>query len=125
MKKTLTLLTALIILAAFSKISYGEEKKNNITLAEAKAIALKVIPGEIVKAEREKGHYEIKIRTSEGKIEKVYIDAKDGNIMKRDRKSYDRDRDEYRDRDNDHRSEGDEDRGKDRNRDRDRDSNSD
>ena len=121
MKKTLTLLTALIILAAFSQITYGEEKRKSITMAEANAIATKAIPGDIVKTEREKGYYEIKIRTSEGIVEKVYVDAKDGNIMKRDRKSYDRDRDEYRDRDNDHRSEGDEDRGKDR----DRDSNSD
>ena len=90
-------------------------------MAEANAIATKAIPGDIVKTEREKGYYEIKIRTSEGIVEKVYVDAKDGNIMKRDRKSYDTDRDEYRDRDNDHRSKGDEDRGKDR----DRDSNSD
>ena len=121
MKKILTLLTAFVILAAFSQITYGEEKRKSITLAEANAIATKAIPGDIVKTEREKGYYEIKIRTSEGIVEKVYVDAKDGNIMKRDRKSYDTDRDEYRDRDNDHRSKGDEDRGKDR----DRDSNSD
>ena len=121
MKKILTLLTAFVILAAFSQITYGEEKIKNITMAEANAIATKAIPGEIVKAEREKSYYEIKIRTSEGIVEKVYVDAKDGNIMKRDRKSYDRDSDEYRDPDNNHRREGDEGRGKDR----DRDSNSD
>ena len=119
MKKILTLLTAFVILAAFSQITYGEEKIKNITMAEANAIATKAIPGEIVKAEREKSYYEIKIRTSEDRIEKVYVDAKDGSIMKRDKKPYDRDMDEYRARDNDHHSHGDKGRSKDRDRDSD------
>ncbi len=97
MKKTLIALTAVVLMAAFSANSYGEEKKRDITMDEAIAIAVKEIPGDVVKTELEKGYYEIKIKTKEGRIEKVYVDAKDGSILKREKKDYDRDRDRDRD----------------------------
>lgn len=94
MKRTLTMLTAFILLAIFSNVSYGEEKKKDITMDEAIAIAVKEIHGDVIKTELEKGYYEIKIKTKEGRIEKVYVDAKDGSILKKEKKSYERDRDD-------------------------------
>ncbi|MBI5892820.1 MAG: PepSY domain-containing protein [Deltaproteobacteria bacterium] len=94
MKRTLSILTAFIFLAVFSNVSYGEEKKKDITMDEAIAIAVKEIPGDVVKTELEKGYYEIKIKTKEGRTEKIYVDAKDGSILKKEKKSYEKDRDD-------------------------------
>lgn len=99
MKRTLTMLTAFVFLAVFSNVSYGEEKKNDIPMEEAIAIAVKEIPGDVIKTELEKGYYEIKVKTKEGRTEKVYVDAKDGSVLKREKKSRDRDSDRDRDRD--------------------------
>ena len=92
MKRILTIFTAFVVLAGFSTISYTEGEKNEITLEEAIAIAIKNMPGSVIKAELEKGYYEIKIKTSDGSVEKVYVDAIDGSILERHRKSSDRDK---------------------------------
>lgn len=94
MKRTLTMLTAFILLAVFSNVSYGEEKKKDITMDEAIAIATKDIAGDVVKTELENGYYEIKIKTKEGRTEKVYVDAKDGSVLKTEKKSRERDKDD-------------------------------
>lgn len=94
MKRTLTMLTAFIFLAVFSNVSYGEEKKKDITMDEAIAIATKDIAGDVVKTELENGYYEIKIKTKEGRTEKVYVDAKDGSVLKTEKKSRERDKDD-------------------------------
>lgn len=94
MKRTLTMLTAFILLAVFSNVSYGEEKKKDITMDEAIAIATKDIAGDVVKTELENGYYEIKIKTKEGRTEKVYVDAKDGSVLKTEKKSREIDKDD-------------------------------
>lgn len=57
-------------------------KRRNISLDEALTIATREVPGEVVKVEFERGVYEVKIRTPEGYITKVYIDGRDGSIIK-------------------------------------------
>lgn len=65
-----------------------------INLDSAISIALKEVPGEVVKVKFEKGRYEIKIRTRKGRLVEVYVDARDGSIIKRKEKGkYDRDGD--------------------------------
>ncbi|MBI5286962.1 MAG: PepSY domain-containing protein [Deltaproteobacteria bacterium] len=85
MKKTwiiLALLT-LFVFTDFNFLLYAGERKGGITLEEAIRIAIKEVPGEVIKAELERGVYEIKVRTREGKIEKTYVDAKDGSVIKK------------------------------------------
>ncbi|MCK5236422.1 MAG: PepSY domain-containing protein [Deltaproteobacteria bacterium] len=88
-------------------------KSKSITLTEATDIATKEVPGEVLKVEYEKGHFEVKIRTTEGEVKEVYVDARSGEIVKVKSKSYDRKYDHYDD-DRDY------DRDHDRNRDHDR-----
>ena len=57
------------------------EGKATVSLEEAIAIAKKEVPGEVVEAEYERGRYEIKI-LKDGKIIKLYVDAKDGGIKR-------------------------------------------
>lgn len=91
MKKTLITLIACILLAISSAVSYGEEKgKKDITMEEAITLASKEVPGEVIKAEFEKGYYEIKIRTAEGRIEKLYVDPRDGSILRKGKRSSDK-----------------------------------
>lgn len=57
-----------------------------ISMGEANEIALKRVPGEVVKSELEYDDgmilYEIDIRTAEGKKYEVKVDAVTGEIMK-------------------------------------------
>jgi len=75
MKKTILLLTTTMIMLTFVAMSHGAEKGQGITLTEAIAIAKEKVPGEVLKTERERGVYEIKIRTADGRTEEVYVDA--------------------------------------------------
>jgi uncharacterized membrane protein YkoI len=83
MKKTITFLTTTTIILAFVVLSYGEESSRGITLTDAIKIATEKIGGEVVKAELEKGFYEIKVRTSEGKIKKIYLDEHTGEPVEK------------------------------------------
>lgn len=71
---------------AAGKAAYVEkheaEVKATISLEEAIAIAKKEVPGEVVEAEYERGRYEVKI-LKDGKITKLYVDAKDGGIKRK------------------------------------------
>lgn len=65
------------------------EVKEAITLVEAKSIALKNTPGEILAVELKKGRYQVKIKTDSGSTVRIYIDEKTGEIVKRkERKPY-------------------------------------
>ena len=57
-------------------------KKMAISLSEATAIATKEVPGEVLKVEFERSKYEIKVRSSNGAIKEVYVDARSGKILK-------------------------------------------
>lgn len=57
-------------------------KKVAISLSEATSIATKEVPGEVLKVEFERSKYEIKVRSSNGAIKEVYIDARSGKILK-------------------------------------------
>ncbi|MBE9504647.1 MAG: PepSY domain-containing protein [Proteobacteria bacterium] len=80
MKKTIVLLTTTMVLLASVVLSHSQERPQGITLTEAIAIATEKIPGEVIRTERERGLYEIKIRTADGRIEKVYLDALTGDL---------------------------------------------
>lgn len=54
-----------------------------ITLEQAIKIATDDVKGEVIEVEFERGRYEVKIRTEDGAKKKVYINAKDGKIVKR------------------------------------------
>jgi uncharacterized membrane protein YkoI len=70
-------------------ISHGQERPQGITLSDAISIATKMIPGEVIRTERERGLYEIKIRTAVGRIEKVYCDEMTGKLAVKDNISLD------------------------------------
>lgn len=57
-------------------------EKATVSLDEATSLAIKEVPGEIVKVEFERGRYEIKIRTAGGAIKKVYVDGRSGKVLK-------------------------------------------
>lgn len=96
MKKSLLITVAATVCMLFAGVlslahaeekAAGEEKhkvevKVTISLEDAIAIAKKEIPGEVVEAEYERGRYEIKI-LKDGKITKLYVDAKDGGIKRK------------------------------------------
>jgi len=82
MKKTVFLLTASMVILASVIASHALEKAEGITLTEAISIAKEKVPGEVVKAERERGLYEIKIRRADGRTEKIYLDALTGKPVK-------------------------------------------
>lgn len=79
MKRGTIILTLSILLTLSSHVLYGEER--GITLIEAINIATKVVPGEAIKAELERGVYEVKILTRGGRVEKVYVDVRDGRVF--------------------------------------------
>lgn len=60
---------------------------------QAIAVAQEVVPGQVLELEWEGTRYEIKIRTPEGRTEKIHVDAQSGKVLKRktDRES----REEY------------------------------
>lgn len=83
MKKTIAFLTTTMVLMLFTIASNGGEKTKGITLTEAISIAKEKVPGDVIKAEYEGGHYEIKIRTASGRVEKVYLDAAAGKPVEK------------------------------------------
>ncbi len=76
-------------------------KEAKITKEEAKKIALKRVPGKVVESEidKEKGKvvWEFEIKTKEGKVFEVAVDAKTGDIVEVDDET-----DEKEDDDNNH-----------------------
>lgn len=56
-------------------------KKATISLDEATALAVKEVPGKVLKVEFERGRYEIKIRTAAGALKKVFVDGESGMIL--------------------------------------------
>lgn len=80
MKKTIALLTTTMVIFVSVVISHGQERIQGITLTEAISIATEKIPGEVIRTERGRGLYEIKIRTADGRTEKVYLDAITGEL---------------------------------------------
>jgi uncharacterized membrane protein YkoI len=57
-------------------------KKVAVSLSEATNIALSKVAGEVLKVEFERSKYEIKIRSTDGVLKEVYVDARSGNIIK-------------------------------------------
>ena len=57
-------------------------EKATVPLDEATALAVKEVPGKVLKVEFERGRYEIKIRTAGGAIKKVYVDGRSGKVLK-------------------------------------------
>lgn len=51
-----------------------------IPLERAKELALEKVAGEIIEVEYEKGRYEVKIRTTDGKKREVYVNPKTGEV---------------------------------------------
>lgn len=70
-------------------------KKAKITMEQAREIALKRMPGTIAEGEleKEKGKlvYSFDIRVENGKIMEVWVDAKDGKILRADEDTEDDD----------------------------------
>ncbi len=64
-------------------------ERKNISIDDAVNIATKKVPGEVVKVEFERGIYEVKIRTPDGSVAEVYVDGRDGTIVKLKRGYYD------------------------------------
>ncbi len=60
-----------------------------VTMEEATAIAVEKYPGEVIKMEKERGRYEFRIKTDEGKTKKVYVytNANDGTVLEKESKS--------------------------------------
>ena len=56
-------------------------QKKMITLEEAIKIATDEVPGRVIKVEFEKGKYEIKIRTEDGRKVEVNVDPRSGRIV--------------------------------------------
>ena len=61
-------------------------KQAKITMEQARATALQKVPGEIIEGELEKEEgkliYSFDIRVSDGKIMEVWIDAKNGSVLR-------------------------------------------
>ena len=57
-------------------------EKATLSLNKATAIATKEVPGEVIKVEFERSKYEIKIRSTDGILKEVYIDARSGKVLK-------------------------------------------
>ena len=57
-------------------------KKMPVSLAEATSAALKEVPGKVVNVKFKKDAYEIYIKTDDGIIKEVYLDARTGQIIK-------------------------------------------
>jgi len=83
MKKTIALLTTSALFLFMVVVSHAADKSGIIPITEAIAIAIKHVPGDVVKAELERGLYEIKVRTAEGKTEKVYVDSSSGEMFEK------------------------------------------
>ncbi|MDH4101270.1 MAG: PepSY domain-containing protein [Nitrospirota bacterium] len=60
--------------------AFAEEKKA-LTLDDAVGIAQKAYPGEVVKKEKERGLFEVYVKTADGKTVKVKIDPASGDIV--------------------------------------------
>ena len=54
--------------------------KKYVSMEEAAAIALDIIPGELFRVQFVRGVYDVDIKTASGKLEKVFVDLK-GNIV--------------------------------------------
>src|SRR4051812_32883907 len=95
-RKTITLIMfafAILIVAGASGSVSGQEKKVNaklarqakITMEQAREIASKRMAGNIEESELEKEHgkivYSFDIRTADGKVSEVQVDAKTGEIV--------------------------------------------
>ena len=59
---------------------FAEEKKA-VTLDEAVGIAQKAFPGKVLKREKERGLFEVYIKTEDGKKIKVKVDPASGVIV--------------------------------------------
>ena len=66
MKKTIALLATTMVMFASVVISCRQEKSQGVTLTEGISIATERIPGEVIRTERERRFYEIKIPISDG-----------------------------------------------------------
>ncbi|MDT8318689.1 MAG: PepSY domain-containing protein [bacterium] len=83
MKRTTAFLTTTMILLATIVMSHADVKVATFSLKEAIAIAVKETPGEAIEAELEDGIFEIKIKKTNGEIEKVYLDAATGRPLEK------------------------------------------
>ncbi len=121
MNKIFGVVAVALMLAVFTTQANASDKRGTrngedakVTIHEAIGIAEKEVKGRVIEVEYERGTYEVKIRTKDGSLRKLYIDAEDGHIKKvkkyRDRKDRDRlDRDDRSDDDNDNDNDDDDD----------------
>ncbi len=79
-RKTFLMATIITVLT-LSVVPAFAAKKSAITLEEAVKIAREHAPGELIKVERERGLYEVKLLTQEGKRVELYIDAETGKVV--------------------------------------------
>ena len=77
MKRVATIGLLILLLSPF--YAYG----GSIDIKRAVDIATERVPGEVLKVELERGIYEVKIKTREGRVVEVYVDARDGSILER------------------------------------------
>lgn len=87
MKKNVTILTLTSILLATAVVARSGEEPVSIT--EAISAATAAVPGKVVRAELRRGLYEVRIRTEEGRIHEVFVDARSGTIVNRHKISLD------------------------------------
>jgi len=57
-----------------------ESARKHVSMEEAAAIALDIIPGQLFRVQFVRGVYDVDIKTASGRIEKVFVDIK-GNIV--------------------------------------------
>ena len=58
------------------------EGAKGIAAVQALEVALEAVPGQVLELEPEGDRYEIRIRTPEGRTEKVYVEARSGRVLK-------------------------------------------
>ncbi|MBE9504937.1 MAG: PepSY domain-containing protein [Proteobacteria bacterium] len=80
-KKALSGLTGLILLFVAS-LSFSAEQKPMTQMEDAIIAAKKYLPGTAIKAELVNVAFEIMIQTEAGSLEKVFVNAEDGTVIK-------------------------------------------
>lgn len=80
-KKALSGLTGLILLFVAS-ISFSAEQKSMTQMEDAIIAAKKYLPGTAIKAELVNVVFEITIQREDGSLEKVFVNAEEGTVIK-------------------------------------------
>ncbi len=54
----------------------------NISVDQAVRIAQQEVPGDVIEVEYERGRYEVKIRANDGGLKELYVDARNGAVIR-------------------------------------------